>query len=118
MTIDIYTATFLTRIVELVDSPNVSLKEIALELLSDICNEPFNLVDRLLDSTDILRIVKNEIIKKKQKEKTTRRLFLYLLSCLTTIDHPSFASHMDLWKWILDFFLKAKKGNPKAEIAL
>eukprot|EP00826_Nyctotherus_ovalis_P046738 TRINITY_DN5317_c0_g1_i4.p1 TRINITY_DN5317_c0_g1~~TRINITY_DN5317_c0_g1_i4.p1 ORF type:complete len:460 (+),score=111.35 TRINITY_DN5317_c0_g1_i4:89-1468(+) len=111
MTGDLYTVSFLNAMANLLESGNERLKQNVLQFLKEICDVPFNLAERLLERTNVLSQIKAALISKTYKERNTRRFYLVLLSSLTNIDHRSLSLHLDLWKWVLDFFLKARKGT-------
>jgi len=111
MTLDLYTPDFLNTISHWLNTDNESFKQSIIDFFNRLCEVPFNLAERFLDSTNILNQVKSALMNKEYKERSTRRMYLVLLSSLTNVEHRSFMLHLDLWKWILDFFLKAKKGT-------
>ncbi len=73
-------------------STNEDLVLFVIPFLEFICDSPFSLAHRILDSTDILDHIYVTLKEKRYKFRLVRRHYLELLSRLTMTEHHSFPS--------------------------
>jgi len=108
------TISFIKELVTFLENTADLQKLAVLDFMTEMTRFPYRKTKELLSHTPILSNIYNFLKNTKFDDRITKHLrihYLHLLACLTLIDHESFSEHIDLFKLILDMFLKAKKGE-------
>ena len=104
----VYTPVILKAIVQMLDFPFDFLKKRVIDFLMFISSASFHNIKRILDFTTILNHIEDILIN--DKFDINIRYYLLLLNQLTKLPHSSYASHLDLWKWVLNSFIRCKEN--------